>query len=309
MTVPAPEIDAPPCTESLADHLAAMEIRPYDTFGRGGPNLPGLDRSTREKVHRRRVAIGRGATARRQKSLFAFATTPTLVAYLHSIKADAIRASGEAVAPWLSDLPAGARILDAGCNVGYLTLWYARRFPRLEVVGCDFVPEAVAYATASAAERGIANVRFEVADLTVGVPDGEFDAVVSTQVVTAIEDDRAPILARVAAALRPGGTYVSVEILGTPGESAAFIDEAAAVGLAIVGASMAAYCDDGRHGAYPVLAFRKGGDPVVIDLHAMYVAWSARCRRLQLRDMAWTDEEIEQELAMQDAPGGCAGCG
>lgn len=313
-TIPALAADAPvdAPTESLADYLAAMDIVPYGAFGQGGPSLPSLDTSTNGKLNRRIRSVASGPTARRQRSLYSFATTPVLIGYLQSLRADAIRASGEAVEPWLTTLPVGARVLDVGCNVGYLALWYARRFPHLDVTGCDFVPASIDYATGAVAEAGIGNARFVVADLAVGLPEGPFDAITSTQSISSAEGDRAAMLGRVADALHPGGLLVSVDILPTHAVTGQFIDEASAVGLGLVGAAMAHYGDDGDHGAYPVLAFRKGAEAVEVDLVRMYSEAMQAIHRRRLRDLGWSGEEIAENWAIRTARGecdDCAGCG
>lgn len=314
-TIPAPAAVAPTDsqvmvpTEALADYLATMDIVAYGPFGEGGPvGLPDLDRSTRGKLNRRINAVASGPTARRQRSLYTFATTPVLIGYLQSLRADAIRASGEAVEPWLATLPAGARVLDVGCNVGYLALWYARRFPHLDVTGCDFVPASIEYATGLLAEAGVGNARFVVADLATGLPEGPFDAITSTQSITSAEGDRAAMLGRVAEALRPAGLFVSVDILPTHVATGQFVNEAASVGLGLVGATMAHYGEDGGHGAYPVLTFRKGADPVEVDLVGMYSAALQAIHRRRLQDLGWSDEEISENRAIRSAAGECARC-
>ena len=317
-TAPAPTAETPvdalvdATAQSLADFLAAMDIVPYGQYGRGGPNLPPLDTSTTGKLNRRIRAVASGPTARRQRSLYTFATTPVLIGYLQSLRADAIRASGEAVEPWLATLPAGARVLDVGCNVGYLALWYARRFPHLDVTGCDFVPASVDYATTLVAEAGVGNARVVLADLAVGLPEGPFDAITSTQAISSAEGDRVAMLGRIAGALRPGGLLVAVEVLPMYADTMRFIGEAATVGLGLAGMAMAHYADDGDHGAYPVLAFRKGAAAVEVDVAGLESAALQAIHRRRLLDLGWSGEEIAENRAVRAARGecdDCAGCG
>jgi SAM-dependent methyltransferase len=302
--------DTAPAPAGLAGFLATFGIRrafAYD--GVGEADTAPMTRSVRDALRRRVNAVADSPTARRQRSLYAYATAQGVISHVHSIKADAIRASGEAVTAALAGLPAGARVLDLGCNTGHLALWYAHQFPHLEIVGCDFVPEAIDKARQAAAERGIANVRFEVADLAVGLPEGPFDVVTSTQGITSVDGDRVAVLAHVVAALRQGGQLVGVEILPNAPAATAFIDGAASVGLALVGATMAPFEDGFVPGAYPVLTFGKGAEVVEVDIAGLYEAALVDLRRRHFRALGWTDEEIVENRVIRAARGECDECG
>ena len=302
--------DTAPSPAGLAGFLATFGIRRAFSYdGVGEADASPMTRSVRDALRRRVNAVADSPTARRQRSLYAYAATQGVISRVHSIKADAIRASGEAVTTILAGLPAGARVLDLGCNTGHLALWYAHQFPHLEVVGCDFVPEAIDQARQTAAERGISNVRFEVADLAVGLPDGPFDAVISTQGITSVDGDRAAVVTRAAAALRQGGHLVGVEILPNAPAATAFIDGAASVGLALVGATMAPFEDGFVPGAYPVLIFAKGAEAIEVDIVGLYEEALVDLRRRHFRALGWTDEEIEENRAIRAAGGECNGCG
>jgi 2-polyprenyl-3-methyl-5-hydroxy-6-metoxy-1,4-benzoquinol methylase len=305
---PAIDIQSMSAPTNLAAFLASFGIHQTDSY-ESAKQVPPMTRTVRDALRRRVNAVAEAPTARRQRSLYAFASSQGVIGRVHSIKADAIRASGEAVAATLRDLPEGARILDLGCNTGHLTLWYAHQFPHLEVVGCDFVPEAIDHARRVAAERGITNVRFEVADLTSGLPEGPFDVVTSTQGITSVDGDRAAVLARVAGVLRPTGRLVGVEILGTASAAAAFIANAAVAGLALVGMSMAPFDDGFVPGAYPVLDFRVGATRAEVDLDGLYAAALADLRHRHFLALGWTEEEIAENRAIRAARGECAGCG
>lgn len=101
----------------------------------------------------------------------------------------------------------GDRVLDAGCGPGRHSLALARR--GMDVVGVDLSPEFVALARAAADAAGTANVRFEVGDVRALAYDGEFDAVVCLCQggfgLLGGGPDEDAVMARFAAALRPGG--------------------------------------------------------------------------------------------------------
>ena len=97
------------------------------------------------------------------------------------------------------------RLLDLGCGPGSITLGLAQAVEPGEVVGIDAQPAQVESARALAAERGITNVTFEVADAyELPFPDGSFDAAFMHVILMHLAD---PVraLAEVHRVLRPGG--------------------------------------------------------------------------------------------------------
>jgi len=61
-------------------------------------------------------------------------------------------------------LAAGGRAADIGCGHGASTLLMARAFPNAEFVGIDYHAPSIEVARGRAAEAGLENARFEVAD-------------------------------------------------------------------------------------------------------------------------------------------------
>jgi ubiquinone/menaquinone biosynthesis C-methylase UbiE len=107
----------------------------------------------------------------------------------------------------LSGARPGDRILDIGCNGGYLArLLSAAVTPGGQVAGIDPSSPAIAYAT----RRAPANATFAVgAAQDLNWPDKTFDAVTSTLAVHHIpEPDRAAAFAEMFRVLRPGGTLL-----------------------------------------------------------------------------------------------------
>ncbi|HEY1726285.1 MAG TPA: methyltransferase domain-containing protein [Steroidobacteraceae bacterium] len=61
-------------------------------------------------------------------------------------------------------LARGARAADVGCGHGASTLLMAKAFPQSQFVGIDYHDASIQTACARAADAGLSNVRFEVAD-------------------------------------------------------------------------------------------------------------------------------------------------
>jgi SAM-dependent methyltransferase len=103
------------------------------------------------------------------------------------------------------------RVLDLGSGAGDVAFLAAELTgPAGEVVGIDQSPDAVAKATARAAERGLPNVRFIAGDIHDRVPDGPFDAIIGRLVLMYVPDPAA-VLRTQAGLLRSGGIVAPIE--------------------------------------------------------------------------------------------------
>lgn len=117
--------------------------------------------------------------------------------------------------PGLPDrMETGLDVLDVGCGSGRALIEMAEQFPKSRFVGYDASPEGIAAANAEAKRRSVSNVRFEVRDVAALSEKGAFDLVTAFD---AIHDQAKPdaVLRNVAAALRPGGTFLMQDISGS----------------------------------------------------------------------------------------------
>ncbi len=113
-------------------------------------------------------------------------------------------ASREAVF-FLPYLHPGMHVLDVGCGPGSITLGLAEVVAPGEVVGIDLQPTQIEQARARAVERGVENVRFEVAEAyRLPFPAHSFDAAFAHGVLMHL---REPVraLVEIRRALRPSG--------------------------------------------------------------------------------------------------------
>lgn len=108
----------------------------------------------------------------------------------------------------VAGVPAGARVLDAGCGVGGTAVLLAQAH-RCHVDGITLSERQVRRATRRAEDAGVAaTTRFRVLDaLVTDYPDGAFDVVIALESCE-VMPDKARFLGECARVLRPGGTLV-----------------------------------------------------------------------------------------------------
>lgn len=120
-----------------------------------------------------------------------------------------------ALVPGLLDrLRDGIDVCDIGCGQGHAINLMAKEFPNSRFTGLDFSEEGIAAAQKEAAELGLANTTFEVKDAATLDGSTTFDFVT---VFDAIHDQAKPdvVLKGIAAALKPGGVFLCVDIAGS----------------------------------------------------------------------------------------------
>ncbi|NGZ61111.1 MAG: hypothetical protein CV081_11510, partial [Nitrospira sp. LK265] len=80
-------------------------------------------------------------------------------------------------------------VLDFGCGIGVLTIFYARLFPEKNFVGVDRSSASLAVAQEKADKLGLRNIRFECVDVETESLSGSYDLVVATHVLVQAEQD------------------------------------------------------------------------------------------------------------------------
>jgi SAM-dependent methyltransferase len=114
----------------------------------------------------------------------------------------------------LDRLAEGIDVVDVGCGEGHAINLMAERFPASRFWGWDFSEDAIAAAQKESAEKGLTNTTFEVKDAATIDGSQQFDFIC---VFDAIHDQAKPdvVLAGIAASLRPGGSFLCVDIAGS----------------------------------------------------------------------------------------------
>ncbi|NWL32889.1 class I SAM-dependent methyltransferase [Paenarthrobacter nitroguajacolicus] len=120
----------------------------------------------------------------------------------------------EAILPLTDCLEAlrrGISVADIGCGEGHALNLLGSTFPASTFTGYDFSAEALATAAAEASGLGLSNVRFELQDVSRLDISEAFDLVTAFD---AIHDQAHPaqVLKNIYAALKPGGTFLMVDI-------------------------------------------------------------------------------------------------
>ena len=78
-------------------------------------------------------------------------------------------------------IPPADRVLDYGCGVGILTLFYAQQYPAIEFMGIDRSSRSIEMACLEAEKRQLSNIRFEVSQVPPHQILGTYDLILSTQ--------------------------------------------------------------------------------------------------------------------------------
>jgi SAM-dependent methyltransferase len=105
----------------------------------------------------------------------------------------------------------GIRVLDIGCGTGHSTNVMAQAYPSSHFAGYDFRDTTLDEGRSEAKSRGLSNVRFVRRDLA---DMNEVDAYDLISAFNVVHDQVKPslVLKNVAQALKPGGTFLMVDI-------------------------------------------------------------------------------------------------
>lgn len=108
-------------------------------------------------------------------------------------------------------LRAGIDVADVGCGAGHALNLMAEAFPASRFMGWDLSEVGLAAGRAEAERKQLPNVSFEQRDAAVLGQLERFDFITTFD---ALHDQARPdlVLKAIAAALRPGGTYLCVEV-------------------------------------------------------------------------------------------------
>ncbi|THA67050.1 class I SAM-dependent methyltransferase [Streptomyces sp. A0958] len=119
------------------------------------------------------------------------------------------RTAANSAAYLIGELRPGLSVLDVGCGPGTITADLAELVAPGRVTGLDTTDEILGQAAAVAAERGLDNVEFAVADVhALDYPDDSFDVVHAHQVLQHVGDP-VQALREMRRVCRPGGVVAA----------------------------------------------------------------------------------------------------
>ncbi|MEX0602424.1 MAG: class I SAM-dependent methyltransferase [Bacteroidota bacterium] len=98
-------------------------------------------------------------------------------------------------------------VFDAGSGFGQYSYFLAKKYPEVRIHAVDVKEDQIADCRRFFTKAGIANVHFQVEDLTVPLHDGEFDLALSVDVMEHIPDD-VRVFGNLFRALKPGGVLL-----------------------------------------------------------------------------------------------------
>jgi len=107
--------------------------------------------------------------------------------------------------------PADSKVLEAGCGVGAQTVFLARNSPGARITSVDISPDSIVQAKALAADHGITNVEFRVANIfNLPFPANSFDHIFICFVLEHLEKPL-EAMAALKNVLKDGGTITVIE--------------------------------------------------------------------------------------------------
>lgn len=256
----------------LNEHLRHYGIRHFSDDGYWDWGGEQLGERNVDKLNRLRLPLQEGgATAQELRSFYDFISDPTIGGVVHSSKADAIRASGEAIE---GSIQGRTKVLDVGCSLGYLTTWYARINSARHVVGVDISEKSVRQARRLAGRLGIRNVEFLVADISERIPGSTYDAVIDSQSLSTISAYSPEALTRgltnLRAALEPDGILVSVSAIPDCAAAQDFIENLRKSGFGLQSLEFIFHSDLDEPHVYTHVVTSPGTPSIDINLEAVY---------------------------------------
>lgn len=197
-----------------------------------------------------------------------FIAEPAVAGVVHSMKTDAIRASGEAV--W-ERIKGRKKILDFGCNIGYLTTWYAKQGGN-RVTGIDISERSIDQAKSMAEPLGCDNVTFVHGEVRKVFHDAQFDAIVDTQTLYTVHKKK-QTLKHLYTLLSEDGILVTIPPVRTVEKISAYLELLSLSGFYTYAFDFILFSALGEPDAYPVIEAGKLPERrAVINVEAKYQA-------------------------------------
>jgi SAM-dependent methyltransferase len=253
----------------ITDHLLTFGIRRFDSdeyWAWGGREL-GVKKGMKLEALRDPIVDGK-ATGSDFLAFYDFIADKKIAAVVHSMKADAIAKTGSVID---AQLPEEGVIVDLGCSIGYLSMYFALGSEKRHVIGIDISRASVRRAKDEADRRKIKNVTFIHADYIEPLSIPAVDRVTSCQSLFANGQNS---IASVAAMLNENGSLLCVEPIPNKYELGEFVTQCNHAGLLVQRVSSVFHTDLGHRQMYTFLEFSRRRESA-IDLKEVTRAFVA----------------------------------
>ncbi len=174
---------------------------------------------------------------------------------VHSMKYQAIFSSGMVVDDCILKTNPSS-VLDFGCNSGYLTTWYAKKYPSISFFGIDISEPSIISARSTAQKMGLKNLKFLAGDYQAKI-ENKFDLVVDTQTIGEVRNRDRVINWISNKALAMTGELISVPQTKTKEDLISYIKDFNNYGLYIKDLKLISFYDLGQRSCYPVILASK----------------------------------------------------
>lgn len=237
---------------SIEDHLFTYGIRRFDSdkyWEWGGREL-GIKKGMKLEELREPL-VNEIASRQDYLNFYEFIADKKVSAVVHSMKADAIAKTGEAID---TRVPSSGTVIDLGCSIGYLSTYFALGSLDRLIVGTDFSPASIKRAREEASRRKIKNIEFYIADYSEQLPVTAASCVISCQSLFS-SSLRKHALSRSRSALIDNGRLLCVEPIPNEEELRLFIEDALDAGFFVESFSPVVHADLGEKQMYSLLEF------------------------------------------------------
>ena len=114
-------------------------------------------------------------------------------------------------------LPESGQILDMGCGFGLFSLYYAKKFPGLSIIGIDINEARIQMARKAATVLSLSNVRYEIADAITYECSTTLNGAYMLDIVHHISPETVrPLIRKIHALLHPGSRLIIKDVKTAP---------------------------------------------------------------------------------------------
>lgn len=171
--------ESPECNDILVRYLQSWELREFrDEASYYEWQRSSLSEEDLRGLHRLIEQRHGGEQVNCDIEFYDMSARRDLVSVLYSQRFNYFLTVGSSVSSRIS--PA-THVLDFGCGLGILTLFYAQQHPSIEFVGIDRSPRSIELACLEAEQRQLTNIRFEISQEPPHTVSGNYDLILSTQ--------------------------------------------------------------------------------------------------------------------------------